>query len=114
MHFEESQLPFCAVESSHAWKPTVYLPAFQPCWPSMYAIALFISVVSARFAPWSGRSDAMMNCGLPLPLYWSLPQDDDGNTVTPAFLLAPPMAVATTTSAAMLATSAPIGIPFFT
>jgi hypothetical protein len=74
---------------------------------------LFISVVSARFAPWSGRSDAMMNCGLPLPLYCSFPHDDDGKTVTPA-LLAPPMAVAATTSAARLATSAPIGIALLT
>src|SRR5690242_16405635 len=85
VHLDESQLPFCAVESSHAWKPTVYLPAFQPCCASMYAIALFISVVSARFAPWSGRSDAMITFGSPLPPYWSFPHDDDGSGERPLF-----------------------------
>jgi hypothetical protein len=48
----------------------------------MKAIALLISVVSARFAPWRGRSDAMILSGLPLPPYWSFPHDDDGNGVT--------------------------------
>src|SRR4029453_5961341 len=103
-----------AVESSQAWNPIEYLPAFQPCWSSRYAIALFISVVSARFAPWGGRSEAMMYCGLPLPPYWSFPHDDDGSAVTPACLLAPPTAPATTTSAATAATSAPIGMNLLT
>src|SRR2546422_715511 len=99
-HLAESQEPVWAVESSHAWKPTVYLPAFQFCWPRMNAIARFISVVNDRFAPWSGRSDAMMNCGDPPAPYWSFPQEEAGRTYVPDCFLAPPRAAVTITSVA--------------
>src|SRR5436190_13415150 len=59
VHFAESQLPAEAVESSQDWKPILYLPAFHPCWERMNCTEAAISVVSERFAPWSGRSDTM-------------------------------------------------------
>jgi hypothetical protein len=70
--------------------------------------------MSALLAPCSGRSDAMMNFGEPLPPYWSLPHDEAGRTVGPACLFALPTAAATMASAAMLAAVAPKRIRFFT
>src|SRR5581483_1316489 len=79
----------------------------------MNAIARFISSGSARFAPCSGRSDAMMNCGEPLPPYWSLLHDDAGSGVTAACLLDLPAAVATTASVAAAASTAASPMRFF-
>src|SRR5436190_11869072 len=79
----------------------------------MNAIARFISVVSARFAPCNGRSEAMISCGEPPPLYCSFPQEEAGRTYCPDCLLEPPRAPATTArDAPTAATSTPSTIRF--
>src|SRR5579884_2636540 len=55
----------------------------------------------------------MMNCGDPLPPYWSLLHDDAGNGVTAACLLDLPAAVATTASVAAAASTAASPMRFF-
>ena len=67
-HLPESHFPACAVESSQDWKPTVYLPALKFCCLKMNLIAFTICSVCVRPDPWSGRSEATMNCGSSLPL----------------------------------------------
>ena len=67
-HLAESHLPACAVESSQSWKPTVYAPAFQPAPLRMNCSACTIWFDCDRCAPWRGRSEAMMNFGVPAPL----------------------------------------------
>src|SRR5713101_7696092 len=77
----------------------------------MNASARAISVVSALLAPCKGRSDAMMNCGLPLPLYCNGPQEDDGRTEIACLLeLARPDP---TTAPAAQARNTPSRIRFF-
>src|SRR4029453_5157070 len=80
-HFAESQLPACAVESSQDWKPILISPTFQSRCLSANSTASAISVVSERFAPWSGKSEAINASGSPSPSYRIGPQEADGSAV---------------------------------
>src|SRR5437870_9282848 len=74
-------------------------------------MAFDISVVWARPAPWSGRSDATMKSGLPEPLYCTGPHDDDGSGVTAladlVALLAVPARAANATATRIAPATAP-------
>src|SRR5262249_59765624 len=76
-------------------------------------MALVISTVCVRLDPCSGRSDAMMNCGEPLPPYWSGWHEDEGRAC--ARLTFPVATPAMTSATPTTATSGtPYRIRFFT
>src|SRR5712692_4060225 len=69
VHLAASHAAACAVESSQAWYPIVYLPALKwYCLSRTYWIALPMARFCARPAPCSGRSEAIKYCGFPGPL----------------------------------------------
>src|SRR5919106_1406725 len=87
----------------------LYSPAFQLRCLRTSSTASAISVVSARFAPWSGKSDAIRKSGSPSPSYRIGSQDADGRAVTspspPSPSSSPPQPTAAIAKAAITRTN---------
>src|SRR4051812_42019323 len=66
VHVAEFQEPSWAVESSHFWNWSVYLPALKLCCSRTSWIASLIWSVCSLEEPWSGKSDTIVNCPLPI------------------------------------------------